>query len=80
MRPEPWRRMIARRAPHRVHDTGQVDAEHLVPVGALQRVERLAAGNAKAGNGCEAGVGEHDVDPALRLDDVVEERLTEPRR
>ena len=65
----------ARGAPHRVHDAGEVHAEDPVPVGALDRVERLPVLEPEAGHGSEARVGEHDVHSALRVDDVVEERL-----
>jgi hypothetical protein len=60
---------------HRVHHAVQVHVEHPVPVLAPDGVDRLAALDAEAGHRGEARVGERDVDAALAVDGVVEERL-----
>ena len=62
-------------ASHGEHDAAQVDAEHLVPVRSLHRVECLAAVNAEAGHRGDAGVREHHVDTTVLPDRVVEKRL-----
>ena len=49
--------------------------EHLVPVRALDRIETLATLDREARSRCDAGVGEDDVEPSRRRDDVGDQRL-----
>ncbi len=58
-----------------MHDAVQIHAEDLVPVGALDRVERLSAVEPEPRDRGEPRICEDDVHTALLLDDVVEERL-----
>ena len=64
-----------RRVLHGEEDAVQVDAEDLVPVRALDRVETLATLDREARRGRDAGVGEDDVEPSLGRDDVGDQRL-----
>ena len=60
---------------HREEDAVQVDAQDLVPVRALDRVDVLAALDGEPRRGRDAGVGDDDVQPALGRHGVVDQRL-----
>jgi alcohol dehydrogenase len=69
--PAHHRRGMLEREQHAV----QVHAEHRVPVGALDRVEALAALDPEPGPRRDARVREHDVEAAFHGDDVLDERV-----
>ena len=58
-----------------MHDAGLIDSQHVFPVGAVDRVQRLATLGTEAWHGAETRVGDRHIDASLLLDDLVEELL-----